>query len=342
MNDRVAAASSVQVQSIPRYRQLSVAPMLDYTDRLARGFLRLFARDVGLYSEMVTTSALMHGNRDRLLRFHDREQPVILQLGGSDPEELALCARMAEDAGYREVNLNVGCPSDRVQNGRMGACLMAEPERVAECFAAMQSVVRIPVSIKHRLGIDGRDRWEELVDFVRWQVQSGCRHLIVHARIAILQGLSPKENREIPPLRYDWVYALKQLFPGVCIVLNGGVRHVEEVEAHLRQVDGVMIGREAYHNPWILAQCAHRLWGEPLPDRDAILEQYRTFMAEELAAGTPLVQMTRHILGLYHGMPGARAWRQHLSSGLCRTGARLEVIDQALAAMHRHLSPVVK
>ncbi len=328
----------LNTSSVPRYRQLSVAPMLDYTDRLARYFLRLFARDVGLYSEMVTTSALIHGACDRMLRFHDAEQPVILQLGGSDPRELALCARMAEEAGYREVNLNVGCPSDRVQNGRMGACLMAEPQRVAECFAAMQSAVRIPVSIKHRLGIDGRDRWEELVDFVRWQVEAGCQHLIVHARIAILHGLSPKENREIPPLRYEWVYALKKQFPLVCIVLNGGIRRVEEVSSHLHQVDGVMIGREAYHNPWILAESAARLWAEPLPDREAILEHYRLFMIEELAAGTPLARMSRHILGLYQGQPGARAWRQHLSSGVCRKGAGLEVIDQALSAMRRHQS----
>ena len=312
---------------------VSVAPMMDWTDRHDRFFLRLMGPHIRLYTEMVTTAALLHGRREALLRYDPSEHPLALQLGGSDPADLALCARMAEDLGYDEINLNVGCPSDRVQQGRFGACLMAEPERVADCFSAMQSAVTCTVSIKHRLGINGRDRMEDLHHFMDTQWAAGCRHFIVHARIAILEGLSPKENREIPPLRYADVHGLKLRYPAASIVLNGGVRHTDEVVMHLQHVDGVMIGREAYHNPYLLAQIEARLWKTPLPTRAEILSRYLPFMADEIAMGTPLTQMARHILGLYQGLPGARRWRQILSDGAHRSGAGLELIEQARRAV---------
>ncbi|NNM50755.1 MAG: tRNA dihydrouridine(20/20a) synthase DusA, partial [Pseudomonadales bacterium] len=288
---------------------------------------------IRLYTEMVTTAALLHGRRDALLRYDPSEHPLALQLGGSEPADLALCARMAEDLGYDEINLNVGCPSDRVQQGRIGACLMAEPERVADCFSAMQAAVTCAVSIKHRLGINGLDRMEDLYRFMDTQFAAGCRHFIVHARIAILEGLSPKENREIPPLRYEDAHYLKQRYPEAIIVVNGGIRSLDEVQMHLEHVDGVMIGREAYHNPYLLAHIEACLWGVPLPTRTEILSRYLPFMADELAAGTPLTQMTRHILGLYQGVPGARRWRQILSDGAHRSGAGLELIEQARCAV---------
>lgn len=312
---------------------LSVAPMMDWTDRHDRYFLRLFNPHVRLYTEMVTTGALLHGNAARFLRYDPSEHPLALQLGGSDPAALAACARLAQDWGYDEVNLNVGCPSDRVQQGKIGACLMAEPALVAECVAAMQAAVRIPVTVKHRIGIDHLDDYAHLRTFVATVAATGCRTFIVHARIALLNGLSPKENREIPPLRYEDVYRLKQEFPQLEIHLNGGVKSVAEIERHWRHTDGVMIGREAYHNPWILAQ-ALPLFGERvLPGRDDILARYMDFMARELAEGVPLAQMTRHILGLYQGLPGARRWRQHISEHAHRRGAGLEVVREAAARM---------
>lgn len=313
----------------PQNWTLSIAPMMDWTDRFDRFFLRMFSPRVRLYTEMVTTGALIHGDAPRFLRFDGSEHPVALQLGGSDPEALATCTRMAEDWGYDEVNLNVGCPSDRVQQGRIGACLMAEPELVADCISAMQSRVKIPVTVKHRLGIDGHESWEELEHFVRTVASTGCRHFIVHARIAILAGLSPKENREIPPLKYDWVYRLKKEFPDLVIAINGGIKTAEEAYTHLQHVDGVMIGREAYHNPFVLAEMAQRIWGDELPSRHAILENYLPFMEQEMAAGVPLAHMTRHILGLYQGLPGARKWRQHLSTYAHRKDATLDLVREA-------------
>jgi tRNA-dihydrouridine synthase A len=310
---------------------LSVAPMMDWTDRHDRYFLRLFNPHVRLYTEMVTTSALLHGDAPRFLRFDASEHPLALQLGGSDPAALARCTKMAEDWGYDEVNLNVGCPSDRVQQGKIGACLMAEPALVAECVAAMQAAVKIPVTVKHRIGIDDLDDYAHLRTFVETVAATGCRTFIVHARIAILSGLSPKENREVPPLRYDDVYRLKSEFPALEIHLNGGVKTVAEIEAHWGQVDGVMVGREAYHNPWLLAQALPLFGVQALPDREAILKRYLEFMARELAEGVPLSQLTRHILGLYQGLPGARRWRQHISENAHRKSAGLEVVRQAAA-----------
>lgn len=310
-------------------KTLSVAPMMDWTDRHDRYFLRLFNPHVRLYTEMVTTGALIHGDRERFLKFDGSEHPLALQLGGSNPADLATCTKMAEDWGYDEVNLNVGCPSDRVQQNKIGACLMAEPELVAECIATMQAAVKIPVTVKHRIGIDDLDDYEHLVRFVETVAKTGCQTFIVHARIAILAGLSPKENREIPPLRYDDVYRLKQEFPQLTIHLNGGVKTVAEIQRHWQHTDGVMVGREAYHNPWLLAE-ALPLFGESLQHtRESLLDAYMEFMARELAAGVPLTQMTRHILGLYQGQAGARRWRQHISENAHRKGATLDVVRQA-------------
>ncbi len=314
--------------SLESPKRISVAPMMDWTDRHCRYFLRLFNPHGELYTEMITTGALLHGDRARFLRFDPIEHPVVLQLGGSDPDALARCAVMAEDAGYDAVNLNVGCPSDRVQHNRIGACLMAEPGLVAECVAAMRARVRIPVTVKHRIGIDDLDSYEHLHAFVSTVAATGCRDFIVHARIALLNGLSPKENREIPPLRYDEVYRLKRDFPDLRIEINGGIKTVADIQEHWRHTDGVMIGREAYHNPYLLAE-ALSLWGETAPSRHEILRRYLPFMAAELADGVPLSQMTRHILGLFQGLPGARRWRQHLSSFSHQKHRGLELVEEA-------------
>lgn len=312
----------------PKAKVLSVAPMMDWTDRHCRYFLRLFNRHVHLYTEMVTTGALIHGDRQRFLRFDAQEHPVILQLGGANPQDLAQCSKFAEDYGYDAVNLNVGCPSDRVQKNKIGACLMAEPELVAECISTMQAAVKIPVTVKHRIGIDNLDNYEHLYKFVETVAQTGCQTFIVHARIAILQGLSPKENREVPPLRYDDVYQLKRDFPHLDIHINGGIKTVDEVSQHWQHLDGVMMGREAYHNPNVLAH-ALRLWGEEAPSAQQLLEAYYPFMEQELAAGVPLMQMTRHILGLFQGMKGARKWRQHLSTYAHQRHQGLALVKEA-------------
>ena len=316
-------------------RRFCVAPMLDWTDRYDRYFLRLISRHAVLYTEMVTTGALLHGEAARFLYFDPMEHPVALQLGGSEPAEMAACAKLGEAAGYDEININVGCPSDRVQSGRFGACLMAEPRAVADCVQAMRDAVAVPVTVKQRIGIDERDSYAELCDFVGTVAEAGCRSFIVHARKAWLQGLSPKENREIPPLRYEVVYRLKRDFPDLEIVLNGGVTSLEAAESHLAQVDGVMMGRECYHNPYVLAEVDARLYGDdhPVPSREAIVEALRLYVERELAAGTPLARITRHILGLFQGQPGARARRRHLSEQAHRAGAGIEVLDAALAAL---------
>ncbi len=315
-------------QARPRF---AVAPMLDWTDRHDRYLLRLFSPHVQLYTEMITTHALLHGPRQRLLRYDVSEHPVVLQLGGSDPVDLARCARIASEHGYDEINLNLGCPSDRVQQGRFGACLMAEPALVADCFAAMQAASSVPVSVKHRLGIDGHDSLEELYHFVDSLRQAGCRHFVVHARIAILKGLSPKENRDIPPLRYADVHALKRHYPDLWIALNGGLRDVDTCLEQLQHVDAVMIGREAYHNPYLLAHLEHRLHATALPARGDILRRYLDFVDAELAAGCPLTQMSRHLLGLFQGLPGARRWRQYLSEHAHQRGAGRRIIEDAWA-----------
>ncbi|MCB1851593.1 MAG: tRNA dihydrouridine(20/20a) synthase DusA [Gammaproteobacteria bacterium] len=312
-------------------RKLSVAPMLDWTDRFCRYFLRLISKRAILYTEMVTTGALLHGNRERLLRFDPSEHPVALQLGGSDPKQLSQSARVGQQWGYDEINLNLGCPSDRVQSGRFGACLMSEPELVVDCIKAMCDSVDIPVTVKQRIGIDHLDSYQLLRDFVGRLSVAGSRTFIVHARKAWLQGLSPKENREIPPLSYATVYQLKRDFPDLEIVINGGITSVDQCQDHLSIVDGVMIGREAYHNPWILAQADALLFGEEtaLPTRHQVIEKLLPFVESELAAGVPLNRITRHILGLFHGQPGARAWRRYLSTHSYKRDAGASTILKA-------------
>jgi len=311
----------------------SVAPMLDWTDRHCRFFLRLISKQALLYTEMVTTGALLHGDRQRFLQFDPSEHPLALQLGGSDPAGLAACAKMAEDFGYDEVNLNVGCPSDRVQNGSFGACLMAEPELVAECVAAMRQAVSIPVTVKSRIGIDDRDSYEELIQFIGTVAEAGCDTFIVHARKAWLKGLSPKQNREVPPLRYDVVYQLKRDFPALQIVLNGGITTLDQAEDVLGNgVDGVMVGREAYHNPYILAEVDRRLFGASTEviTRAEIIEKLLPYIEQQRAEGVRLHSITRHILGLFHGEPGARSWRRHLSEHAVKYDADASVVREAL------------
>jgi tRNA-dihydrouridine synthase A len=307
--------------------------MMDWTDRHDRYFLRLISRHAVLYTEMVTTGALLHGDVHRLLRFDPFEHPVALQVGGSEPAEMAAAARLGADAGYDEININVGCPSERVQRGAFGACLMAEPELVGDCVAAMQAAVDVPVTVKARIGIDDRDSYEELAHFVGVMREAGCTTLILHARKAWLKGLSPKENREVPPLQYDRVYAIKRDFPDLEIVVNGGIRTLDECEGHLQHVDGVMVGREAYHNPYLLAEVDRRLYGDPhpVPSRHEVLEGFYPYVAKELEAGVQLGHMTRHILGLFQGLPGARKWRRHLSENAHRPGADLETLRAAAA-----------
>jgi tRNA-dihydrouridine synthase A len=295
-------------------RRLSVAPMMEWTDRHCRAFHRLFAPHALLYTEMVTVGALMHGPRERLLAHTPEEQPVAFQVGGSDPEDLARCARWIEDAGFCEVNLNVGCPSGRVQRGAIGVCLMAEPERVGDCVRAMRSTVRVPVTVKCRLGIDDQDDYAFLVRFTSAVVDAGCSALIVHARKAILSGLTPAQNREIPPLDHARVHRLKRDFPDVTIVLNGGLNDIVHVVAHLDAVDGVMIGRAAYRNPWLLAELEHELYGTALPSsRRVVFDRYLPYVARELDGGTRLNDIARHLHGLFSGCRGAASYRRALS-----------------------------
>ncbi len=306
--------------------------MLDWTDRHCRYFHRHLSRHAVLYTEMVTTGALIHGDRHRYLAFNAEENPVALQLGGSNPQDLARCAQMAEDYGYQEVNLNVGCPSDRVQNGRFGACLMKEPSLVAECVAAMQQAVTVPVTVKCRIGVDEQDSYAALLTFVRTIAEAGCQTFIVHARKAWLSGLSPKQNRDIPPLRYDVVYQLKQDVPHLEFILNGGLTTLDACDAALQRVDGVMMGREAYHNPYLLSLVDQRYYAAlsaPL-SREAVLTAVIPYMQQQIAAGTRLNSMTRHMLGLFHGQPGARAWRRYLSDHACKAGAGVQVVLEAL------------
>ena len=297
--------------------------MMDWTDRHCRFFLRLLSKHALLYTEMVTTGALLHNDAHRFLRHDDTEHPLALQLGGSVPAELAACARLAEDAGYDEVNLNVGCPSDRVQNNMIGACLMGHPALVADCVKAMRDAVAIPVTVKHRIGINGRDSYAELCDFVGQVRDAGCRSFTVHARIAILEGLSPKENREIPPLRYDVAARLKADFPDLELVLNGGIKTLEECHAHLQTFDGVMLGREAYHNPYLLAEVDQQLFGStaPVVSRSEALEKLRPYIVAHLQSGGAMHHITRHILGLGQGFPGARRFRQLLSADIHKAPA---------------------
>ena len=310
-----------------------IAPMMDWSDHNCRFFWRLLTRRALLYTEMVTTGALIHGDRERFLHYNDEEHPVALQLGGADAGELARCTRWAQEWGYDEVNLNCGCPSDRVQSGLFGACLMDRPALVADGVKAMRDACDIPVTVKHRIGIDHMESYAELADFVGTVASAGCDVFIVHARKAWLQGLSPKENREIPPLNYPWVYQLKRDFPALSIVINGGIQSLAECETHLQQVDGVMLGREAYQNPWMLADVDRRLFAQdnPAGSRDEVVQALLPYCEQALAGGGRLNHITRHILGLYQGMPGARKFRRHLSENAFREGADVDVLREALS-----------
>jgi len=308
--------------------------MMDWTDRHCRYFHRLLAPSALLYTEMVTTGAVLHGDREKLLAFNQAEHPVALQLGGSDPGELARCARVAEELDYDEVNLNVGCPSDRVQRGRFGACLMLEPDLVRDCVAAMRDAVGIPVTVKIRLGVDRHDSYAWFQDFVGSVAESGCEVFIVHARKAWLSGLSPRQNREVPELRHDRVYQLKEDFSGLTVVLNGGITSVADAERHLHRVDGVMLGRAAYHDPWILAELQQRLFGtRGVGCREDAVHALTEYLALQAAAGVPVKHVTRHVLGLFSRQPGARRWRRYISQHAHLDGSNDRLLLQALAAM---------
>ena len=294
---------------------VSVAPMMDWTDKHCRYFYRLISKNVQLYTEMITTKAILRGDKNRLLDFNDGENPLVLQLGGSDPKEMAKCAIIAEDWGYDEVNINVGCPSDRVLSGSFGACLMKEPKLVAQCVESMIERCDIPITVKHRIGIDDMEGYDQLSDFISLISQKGCQHFIVHARKAWLTGLSPKENRTIPPLNYPWVYQLKKDFPKLKFTINGGIETCQDIEGHLDQVDGAMLGRSIYHNPFLLEQIELEIFKskESTLDREHILRQFMSYIAEQSKLGVPVRSMSRHILGLYHGEANAKLFRRLLS-----------------------------
>jgi tRNA-dihydrouridine synthase A len=315
-------------------RKFSVAPMMDWTDRHCRMFHRQMTAHALLYTEMLTTGAVIHGDRAHLMGFDAAEHPVALQLGGSDPADLAEAARIGEDFGYAEINLNCGCPSDRVQSGRFGACLMAEPDTVARGVEAMRKAVQVPVTVKCRIGIDDQDAEEDFTRFVATVADAGCETFIVHARKAWLQGLSPKENRDIPPLNYDRVYRLKQARPDLAIVINGGIADLDEAEAHLNHVDGVMLGRAAYQRPWLLADVDRRVFGapaNPVSTREEAVEALLPYIEQRLAQGDYLTRITRHMLGLYHGCHGGRHWRRMLSEDARQEGSGAALVRQALA-----------
>ena len=312
-------------------RRISIAPMMDWTDRHDRYFLRLIAPHVLLYTEMVTSQALIHGDVSRHLAFSEIEHPVALQLGGSDPMQLAHCARLGESYGYDEINLNVGCPSDRVKSGHFGACLMLEPGKVADCIAAMIAAVSIPVTVKCRIGVDNEDSYEQLVSFIGKIHAAGCQVFIIHARKAWLNGLSPKQNREVPPLRYDVVRQIKRDFPTLSVVINGGIKTVQEIEEHLPFVDGVMIGREAYSNPYFLAEIEQRFFASEEPrSRQAVINALMPYVIEQIQNGARLSNITRHILGLFQSQKGARLWRRYLSENAHKIGAGVEVLAGAM------------
>ena len=315
-------------------RRLSIAPMLDCTDRHERYFLRLLSKHILLYSEMVTTNALLHTDPDQFLRHQEFEYPAVLQLGGSNPADLAKCSKMVEESGFQEVNLNCGCPSDRVQNGNFGACLMKDKNLVADCFKAMQDAVSIPVSIKCRIGVDEFDSWEFFRDFIGTIADAGCRVFIVHARKAWLKGLSPKENREVPPLNYDTVHRLKAEMPQLNISINGGIKTLDQTLELLQDLDGVMVGREAYENPWFLRDADERIFNDASAakpeSRKALLEAYLPYVEMESARGTPATILVRHIYGLFNGKPGARKFRQYLGENAPKTNNPAEMIRRAM------------
>jgi tRNA-dihydrouridine synthase A len=309
---------------------------MDWTDRHCRFFHRLLSPHARLYTEMVTTGAVLHGDRARLLGFDPAEHPLALQLGGHEPIDLAAAARIGVDFGYDEINLNVGCPSDRVQSGRFGACLMREPALVADCVAAMRAAVRVPVTVKCRIGVDDQDEYADLHRFAETLIGAGLEVLIVHARKAWLHGLSPKENREIPPLDYPRVYRLKQEFPQLTVIINGGIAATDAAKSHCGHVDGVMLGRAAYHDPYVLARVEQALFGAPLPARAEILARLAPYVADQIAGGEALHHIARHVLGLYLGEPGARAFRRYLSEHMRAAGAGFGVLADAAAVMREH------
>ena len=315
-------------------RRLSIAPMLDCTDRHERYFLRLLSKHILLYSEMVTTNALLHTDPEQFLRHQEFEYPAVLQLGGSNPADLAKCSKMVEESGFQEVNLNCGCPSDRVQNGNFGACLMKDKNLVADCFKAMQDAVSIPVSIKCRIGVDELDSWEFFRDFIGTIADAGCRVFIIHARKAWLKGLSPKENREVPPLNYDTVHRLKAEMPQLNISINGGIKTLDQTLELLQDLDGVMVGREAYENPWFLRDADERIFNDAnaaKPEsRKALLEAYLPYVEMETARGTPATILVRHLYGLFNGKPGARKYRQYLGENAPKTNNPAEMIRRAM------------
>jgi tRNA-dihydrouridine synthase A len=319
-------------QSTPHSHRLCTAPMMDWSDRHCRYFFRQLSPHAVVYTEMVTTGALIHGDVERHLRFHPAEHPLGLQLGGSEPAELARCAALGEAYGYDEINLNCGCPSERVQHGAFGACLMAEPQLVADCVKAMQDAASVPVTVKHRLGIDSIEDYDFVRTFVETVATVGCRTFFVHSRNAILKGLSPKDNRAVPPLKYDYVYRLKREFPELGIVINGGVETLQAIERHLRHVDGVMLGRAAYHDPFVLAAVEAMLSGVPMPSRAGIVQTMFEYATGEVARGTPLRAIARHMLGLYHGQPNARLWRRMLSDAGMLAANRPELLLHAARA----------
>jgi len=310
-------------------RLISVAPMMECTDRHDRYFLRLISSHALLYTEMVTTGALIHGDFKRFLQFHPLEHPVALQLGGNEPAALAHCAQLGAEFGYDEINLNAGCPSDRVQSGRFGACLMLDPHLVAECVNAMTRKVSIPVTVKCRIGVDDHDSYESLCEFIKLVMQAGCNVFIIHARKAWLQGLSPKQNRDIPPLCYDVVYQLKKDFPALTIIINGGIKTITDVQNHLFSVDGVMIGREAYSNPYLLAELEEKYFAVNPMQRQEIIEQFIPYVELQLQNKIKLSSMTRHILGLFQSQKGARIWRRHISENAHLLNAGIEVLKTA-------------
>ena len=315
----------------PRHYRFSIAPMMDWSDRHCRYFWRLLTKQSLLYTEMVTTGALLNGDRRRFLEFNASEHPIALQLGGSDPKALATCARMAEDWGYDEVNLNCGCPSDRVQEGKIGAVLMAEPNLVADCVAAMNTACSIPVTVKHRIGIDQQDDYADMATFVKTVATAGCDTFIVHARKAWLKGLSPKENRQVPPLKYELVQQLKDNFPDLTVVINGGITNIDQSLQLLEGLDGVMIGREAYHNPYFLAEIDQKVFNEstPIPSRIDVLSAFVDYCASEIARGNRLHHMSRHILGLFAGEYGARAFRRYITENANQVGASAQILMEA-------------
>ncbi len=325
-------ALAAETVARPVERRFCIAPMMDCSDRHARFFLRLFSPRILLYTEMITVQAILHGDRDQLLGFSDEEHPLAVQLGGSDPAQLFRAAAICADYGYDEINLNCGCPSDRVQSGSFGVCLMQDPARVADCVAAIRSAAALPVTVKHRTGIDRQEDYDAFAAFAEAQTEAGANALIVHARNAWLDGLNPKQNREIPPLKYDWVYRLKQDLPTQQIVINGGIKTLDACRDHLRHVDGVMLGREPYQHPWLLREVDRVVFGRAETAADTpieMLQRYYPYIERQLGHGVPLGHMARHLLGLFHGLPNARRWRRYLSENMHSKKAGIEVLQQA-------------